>query len=208
MNVFMKQFIKRLTIGLIIGVIILVLMIVYPFGNGQTAFSTLPWYLIPVVAIITLLYGTGWTFAFNLIKRAWRKLLRVNRDASIWQALTGQGLWLGLLYSMLCFVGGCFLALFVGNYFMIRDFLLAKQGQPPISVKYKFDSDLEYNTWAQDVSAIRSAVSYSDQANNADAKQRFENEINLRNMENGYMGTVTTDKNEGGETVKQKTTFI
>jgi len=205
-NIFMEEFKKRLTKGLIVGGIMVLLMVLSPILMGQSAFASLPWYLVPVVLIITVLYGTGWYFAFNLIKRAWRKFLRVNRDASIWQALTGHGIWLGLLYSMLCFVGGCFLAFVVGNYFMLRDFLLAKQGKPPISVKYKFDSDLEYDAWARDLSAIRDAVTYSDAANGADAKQRFENEINLQNIENGYVGTVTTDIKDGDKHIKKETT--
>jgi len=205
-NVFMEEFKKRLTKGLIVGGIMVLLMVLSPILMGQSAFSSLSWYLVPVVLIISVLYGTGWYFAFNLIKRAWRKFLRVNRDASIWQALTGHGIWLGLLYSMLCFVGGCFLAFVVGNYFMLRDFLLAKQGKPPISVKYKFDSDLEYDAWARDLSAIRDAVTYSDAANGADAKQRFENEINLQNIENGYVGTVTTDIKDGDKHIKKETT--
>jgi len=205
-NVFMEEFKKRLTKGLIVGGIMVLLMVLSPILMGQSAFSSLSWYLVPVVLIISVLYGTGWYFAFNLIKRAWRKFLRVNRDASIWQALTGHGIWLGLLYSMLCFVGGCFLAFVVGNYFMLRDFLLAKQGKPPISVKYKFDSDLEYDAWARDLSAIRDAVTYSDIANGADAKQCFENEISLQNIENGYVGTVTTDIKDGDKHIKKETT--
>jgi len=205
-NIFMEEFKKRLTKGLIVGGIMVLLMVLSPILMGQSAFASLPWYLVPVVLIITVLYGTGWYFAFNLIKRAWRKFLRVNRDASIWQALTGHGIWLGLLYSMLCFVGGCFLAFVVGNYFMLRDFLLAKQGKPPISVKYKFDSDLEYDAWARDLSAIRDAVTYSDIANGADAKQCFENEISLQNIENGYVGTVTTDIKDGDKHIKKETT--
>lgn len=204
-NVFMEEFKKRLTRGLIVGGVMILLMLLSPLLMGQSVFSSLPWYLVPVVLVITALYGTGWYFAFNLIKRAWRKFLRVNRDATIWQALTGHGIWLGLLYSMLCLVGGCFIAFIVGNYFMIRDFILAKQGKPPVSVKYKFDSDLEYDNW---VSTVRSAVEYSDIANNADAEQRFYNEVNLQAIENGFMGTVTTDIKDGDDTIKKKTTIV
>lgn len=203
----MQEFKKRLIKGLIVGGIIVLLMILSPVITGRSAFAAFPWYLVPVVLIITLLYGTGWYFAFNLIKRAWRKLLRVNRDASFAQAIAGQGIWIGLFYSMLCFTAGCFLAFIVGNYFMIRDYLLAKQGKPPISVKYKFDSDLEYDEWARSLSAIRDAVTYSDIANGADAKQRFDNEINLQNIENGYVGTVTTDIKDGDKHIKKKTTI-
>lgn len=205
MNVFMEEFKKRLTKGLVVGGIMVLLMILSPVLMKQSAFSSLQWYLVPVVLILTVLYGTGWYFAFNLIKRAWRKFLRVNRDASIWQALTGHGIWLGLLYSMLCFLGGCIIAFIVGNYFMICDFMLAKQGKPPISVKYKFDSDLEYDAWARDISTIRDAVTYSDIANEVDDKQRFDNEINLQNIENGYVGTVTTDIKDGDKHIKKKT---
>ncbi len=204
-NVFMEEFKKRLVKGLMVGGIMILLMLLSPVFMEQNIFSSLPWYLIPVVLTITVLYGTGWYFAFNLIKRAWRKFLRVNRNASIWQAITGHGIWLGLLYSMLCFVGGCIIALVVGNYFMVRDFMLAKQGKPPVSVKYKFDSDLEYDNW---ISTLRSAVEYSDNANNADAEQRFYNEVNLQSIENGFMGTVTTDIKEGDDTIKKKTTIV
>ena len=205
-NLFMEEFKKRLTKGLIVGGIMVLLMVLSPVLMGESAFASLPWYLVPVVLIITVLYGTGWYFAFNLIKRAWRKFLRVNRDASIWQALTGHGIWLGLFYSMLCFLGGCFIAFFVGNYFMVRDFLLARKGKSPVSVKYKFDSDLVYSAWAKDVSAIKDAVTYSDIVNGADEKQRFENEINLQNIENGYDGTVTTDIKDGDKHIKKETT--
>lgn len=206
-NIFMEEFKKRLFKGLIVGGIIVLFMILSPFITGRSAFAAFPWYLVPVVLIITVLYGTGWYFAFNLIKRAWRKLLRVNRDASFAQAITGQGIWIGLFYSMLCFTGGCFLAFIVGNYFMVRDYLLAKQGKPPISVKYKFDSDLEYDEWARSLSVIRDAVTYNDIANEADYKQRFENETNLQNIENGYIGTVTTDIKDGSKHIKKKTTI-
>ena len=204
-NVFMEEFKKRLTKGLVVGEIIIAFMLLYSLFAGQSVFSGMPWYLVPVVLLLTALYGTGWYFAFNLIKRTWRKFLRVNRDASIWQALTGHGIWLGLLYSMLCLIGGCFIAFIVGNFFMLRDFLLARQGKPPVSVKYKFDSDLEYDDW---VSTVRSAVEYSDIANNADAEQRFYNEVNLQAIENGYVGTVTTDVKDGDDTIKKKTTIV
>ena len=204
-NVFMEEFKKRLTKGLVVGEIIIAFMLLYSLFAGQSVFSGMPWYLVPVVLLLTALYGTGWYFAFNLIKRTWRKFLRVNRDASIWQALTGHGIWLGLLYSMLCLIGGCFIAFIVGNFFMLRDFLLARQGKPPVSVKYKFDSDLEYDDW---VSTVRSAVEYSDIANNADAEQRFYNEVNLQAIENGYVGTVTTDVKDGDDTIKKKTAII
>ena len=202
---FMEEFKKRLTKGLIVGGMLVLLMLLSPLFMEQSIFSSLPWYLVPIVLVITLLYGTGWYFAFNLIKRAWRKFLRVNRDATIWQALTGHGIWLGLLYSMLCFVGGCMIAFIVGNYFMVRDFVLAKQGKPPVSVKYKFDSDLEYDNW---ISTVRSAVEFSDVAKHADAEQRFNNEINLQAIENGYVGTVTTDIKDGDKHIKKETTII
>ena len=204
-NVFMEEFKKNLTKGLIVGEIIIAFMLLYSLFAGQSIFAGMPWYLVPILLTLTALYGTGWYFAFNLIKRAWRKFLRVNRNASIWQALTGHGIWLGLLYSMLCLVGGCFIAFIVGNFFMICDFILAKQGKPPISEKYKFDSDLEYDDW---ISTVRSAVEYSDTANNADAEQRFYNEVNLQAIENGYVGTVTTDVKDGDGTIKKKTTII
>ena len=204
-NVFMEDFKKRLIKGLLVGGVIVLLMLLSPTFMEPSIFSSLPWYLIPVVFLISLLYGTGWYFAFNLIKRSWRKLLRVNRNASIWQAITGHGLWLGLLYSMICFVGGCILALFVGNYFMVRDFMLAKEDKPPVSVKYKFDSDLEYDDW---VTTLRAAVEYSDYANNVDPLQHWSNEIGLDNIENGKPGIIVTDRKDGDTTVKTETIIL
>ncbi len=206
-NNFMKEFVKRLTKGLLVGGAIVLFMLLSPLWMGQSAFSELPWYLVPVVILITLLYGTGWYFAFNLIKRTWRKVLRVGRGASLIQALTGRGLFLGIVYSIFCFVGGCLLAFIVGNYFMLRDYLLAKQGKPPVSMKYKFDSDLEYDTWAQDIAAIKAGVIYNDMANDASTERRMENAMNLDNIERGYVGTVTTTVKENGEEKTRKTTI-
>lgn len=204
-NKFMEMFKKRFVKGLIVGGAIILLMVLSSIITGESVFAQLPWYIVPVVLFVTLLYGTGWYFAFNLIKRAWRKFLRVNRDASIWQALTGHGIWSGLLYSMLCFIGGCILALFVGNYFMIMDFLLAKKGEPPISVKYKFDSDLEYDNW---LDTVRAAVDYNGTANGLSAETRMKNQEALSNIENGGMGTITTVVDEGNEkTVKETTIY-
>lgn len=202
---FVEEFKRRLTKGLIVGGIMILLMVLSPLFMEQNVFSSLPWYLVPVVLIITVLYGTGWYFAFNLIKRVWRKFLRVNRNASIWQALTGHGILAGLLYSMLCFVGGCIIAFFVGNFFMISDFLLARKGKPPMSLKYKFDSDLEYDEWAKDFSAVKGAVVYNDIVNGAEATQRLDNQINLDNIESGYGGTVTTQIKDNNKIVDKKT---
>lgn len=206
-NVFMEEFKKRLIKGLIVGGIMVLLMVLSPVLTGRSAFASIPWYLIPVVLIITVLYGTGWYFAFDLIKRAWRKLLRVNRDASISQALTGRGIWIGLFYSLVCFTGGCFLAFIVGNYFMVRDFLLAKQGKPPVSVKFKFDSDMEYDAWARDISVIRAAVDFNQKESGADYKRRAENEKNIEKIENGQIGTVTTEIKDGNKHIEKETTI-
>ncbi len=192
-NVFMEQFKKRLFKALLVGLVFILFMVISPVLTGESAFSQLPWYIVPVVLLVTVLYGTGWYFAFNLIKRTWRKFLRVNRDATIWQALTGQGFIMGFAYSLLCFALGCVLALFVGNAFMIVDFIRAKNGQAPVSMKFKFDSDMEYDDWTK---TLRQAVEYSDAANSASAEQKLSNELNLQNIENGLSGTVVTKKND------------
>ena len=192
-NVFMEEFKKRLLKALLVGAAFVAFMLVSPVLTGESAFSQLPWYFVPVVLLVTVLYGTGWYFAFNLIKRAWRKFLRVNRDASIWQALTGKGLILGFAYSLLCFVFGCVIAFFVGNAFMIIDFIRAKGGEAPVSMKYKFDSDIEYDDWTK---ALRDAVEFSDAESGASAEQRLRNELNLQNIEKGLSGTVVTKNNE------------
>ncbi len=207
MNTFTKDFTKRLIRGLIIGFGILALTIVLPALSGGTSpYVNLPWYLVPVVVIVTLLYGTGWYFAFALIKRAWRKLLRVNKNASIWQAINGRGLVLGIFYGLLCFTAGCLLAFIVGNFFMISDFVLACKGKPPISVKYKFDSDKEYDSW---VSTFSAAVRYNDTENIASDKRKFYNEANLKLIENGQSGVVVTErKKSNGDSETVETTVI
>ncbi len=202
-NVFMEEFKKRLIKALMVGGAFVLFMVLSPLFTDESPFANMSWALVPVVLILTVFYGTGWYFAFNLIKKAWRKFLRVNRDATIIQALTGRGLIIGFTYSIICLVVGSFLSFIVGNYFMVRDYLLAKNGQPPMSVKYKFDSDKEYDSW---VSTVRGAVEYNEIANGASDEVRAENEKALRNIENGYADTVTTyDEDKKKE---KKTTFI
>ncbi len=203
-NIYMDNFKKRLIKGLLLGVAMVVFIIIYSVVGSQNPFSELPWYLVPVVLVLTVLYGTGWYFAFNLIKRAWRKFLRVNRDATIWQALTGHGIWMGLLYSMLCFIGGCFLAFIVGNFFMVKDYLLAKRGQPPVSMKYKFDSDLEYNNWADSLEVMKQAVRYNDVENNTSAEHRMKNEFNMQNIEDGRAGHINVTVKDGNKRIDKK----
>jgi len=206
-NGFMNLFKKRMLKASIVGGLMALLMLLSPILMKQSNVELLPWYLIPVIVVLGFFYGTGWYFAWNLVKRAWRKMLRVNREASIWQALTGHGFLIGLLYGMICLTGGCFLAPFVGNYFMIYDYFLARNEQPPVSLKHKFDSDLEYDSWAETVAAIKGAVGYSDAVNGSDPKTRAENEEAIKEIEAGRSGTITTTVTENGEKVKKKTTF-
>ncbi|MBQ7986250.1 MAG: hypothetical protein IJ304_03170 [Clostridia bacterium] len=204
-NFFMENFKKRLTKALLVGGAIALIMVLSPLFMEPHLFSSIPWFLVPVVLVVAVLYGTGWYFAFNLIKRVFRKFLRVNRDASIWQAITGRGLILGFFYSMICLTLGCFISFIVGNYFMIRDFMLAKQDRPPVSLKYKFDNDLEYDNW---LSTLRAAVTYSDIANNVDPITRLSNEAALDNIENGDPGVIITERKEGGKTITTETTIL
>ncbi len=181
-NKFMEKFKKRLIKALGVGGLMVLFMITTPLWSSVNPFESLPTILIPIVLLLTILYGTGWYFAFNLIKRSFRKFLRASSDATIWQAITGKGLVLGIVYGMICLVVGCILAVFVGNYFMVRDYLLAKEGQPPISVKYKFDSDLEYDECICEFNTLCNAVHYNEAANNVDAQTRAKNAEILQSL--------------------------
>lgn len=181
-NEFMEKFKKRMWKALLVGGLLVLFMVTTPLWSSTNPFASIPIALIPVVLLVTVLYGTGWYFAFNLIKRSWRKFLRANHDATIWQAITGKGWLPGILYGMICFIGGCIIAFFVGNYFMIRDYLLAKKGLPPISVKYKFDSDLEYDECVREFNALCDAVHYNEAEHNADSQTRAANEKRLQEL--------------------------
>ena len=193
---------KRLFKALIVGAVFVAFMLISPLLTGVNPFAQIPWYLVPVVLVITVFYGTGWYFAFNLVKRMWRKFLRVNRDASIVAAITGRGIIVGFAYSLLCLTIGCFISFIVDNWFMIYDYILARQGKPPVSVKYKFDSDLEYDTW---VDAVRLGVAISESENGVTEEEHYKNESALDDIANGNSGTIITHDEEGNT---KKTTFI
>ncbi len=205
MNVFMERFIKRLTKGLLVGAAFVLLVLVSPLIMHENPLAAIPWYLVPVVLIVTVLYGTGWYFGFAMLKRVLRKFLRINRDASIMQAIAGRGFIMGLIMGLICLTAGCFLTFIIGNVFMIMDFIRAKQGKPAVSEKYKFDSDLEYDSWAEDIAIVRTAVEYNEVINGADASIHMENERNLDKIEKGNRGTVTTLVDENGKKKIRKT---
>lgn len=205
MNVFMERFIKRLTKGLLVGAAFVLLVLISPLIMSENPLSAFPWYLVPVVLIVTVLYGTGWYFGFALIKRFFRKFLRINRDASIMQALLGRGLIMGFAMGLLCLTIGCFITFFVGNIFMVMDFIKAKQGHPAVSEKFKFDSDLEYDSWAEEIATVRNVVKYNEAVYGADESVQMENKKNLEEIEKGNFGTVTTVVNENGNKKVNKT---
>lgn len=55
--------------------------------------------------------------------------------------------------------------------------------------------------------SLRVAVTYCDVAHNVSAKRRFENEINLQNIEKGYVGTMQSNVADGEKSVKKETTI-
>lgn len=205
-NIYMERFVKRLTKGLLVGATFVLLVLISPLIMKENPFSALPWYLVPVVLIVTVLYGTGWYFGFALIKRFFRKALRINRNASIAQAIAGKGLILGIITGMFCFVIGCVISFVVGNYFMIADYLAAKKGKPAVSEKFKFDSDKDYDEWAEDFAALKRTVEFNEIKNKASAEVRAENAYNLDKIERGEIGKVTTLTEENGEKKVQETT--
>jgi len=189
-NVYMEEFKKRLTKGLIGGGLLALFMVLSPIIMGESVFASVPWYLVPVLLIVTVLYGTGWAFAYNLLKRCLRIFVRTTEDATIWQMFASNGFLMGFVYALVFLIIGCFVSFILGNIFMVIDFLRAKQGKAPVSVKYTFDGDKNIDRSERIKSVIENASGYNDAASGASYERREENQRNLEKIRNGESGTL------------------
>jgi len=145
MNVYMKKFVKKFALGVIIGALLVTLCALIPI------LKLFKWYIVPLVVLALLLYGTGLVFSMTFIKKTLRKFLKIDSETPIRKGITESGWVWGIVYSIICIIVGLVIAFFVGNYFMIRDFLNAKKNKPPVSAKHRFDNNEAYEKWAEDL---------------------------------------------------------